>query len=352
MTKDQLRKLLDSNILLLSSRPGAEQNFTEFYEEEMDRGANVLFAPDLRTCGISAAVLEKVVAAAGEKAFSACCIPPVEDGLSLYGGSCAYDEYYRRIYKQAQTAYQAGVSFLILGGFSNLTEAKCAVFAAREACPLPLCVGLEFDDDILLENGIDPVKAVITLQSLGVCAVGAMGRNADDTLEALAQMREFASVPLFALPSVSEFMTPEDLADYMPEFAGNLCALAGTENGSAAYTAALSKALWQLETFHPDFHEVHGITGLSGIIFYDFKNKMIGENKRLLEISLERAEDAEPVVRRLILSQSPPVCFKSKDLDALELVLKLYPGRAAVKSDEYGEIAAKEYGAFVLPEER
>ena len=44
----------------------------------------------------------------------------------------------------------------------------------------------------------------------------------------------------------------------------------------------------------------------------------------------------------------PPICFKSKELGVLERAIKVYPGRVAVKSDEYGEIAAKEYGAIIL----
>ena len=176
------------------------------------------------------------------------------------------------------------------------------------------------------------------------------GTNADDTLEVLSQMKEFAAVPLFALPTVSEFMTPEDFADYIPEYVGNKCTITGTANGGPAYTAAVSKALWQIEPFKPDFHSVSAITGLSGVLFYDFKNQAISENKQMIEISIENEKEVEKIIKKLIEAKSPPVCFKSKDLDALELAVKLYPGRPAVRSDEYGEIAAKEYGALVLSE--
>ncbi len=351
MTKEQLKKILDSNILLLSSKPENTENLNEFYEEEMERGANVLFAPDFAVYD-EISTLNDVVAAAGEKAFTAGLITPIRGGLTLYGGENSYNVYYEKIRTAAEKCYKAGISFIILGGFTNLTEAKCAVLAVKEACPLPILIGLKFNDDIKLESDIDAAKAIITLQALDINGVGVYdAENADDALEALSQLKEFAAVPLFAVPKVSEFMTPEDFADYMGEYAGNKCALVGTANGKAAYTAAISKALWQTEPFKPDFHSVNAVTGLSDILFYDFKNNTIGENKRILEISLETEKEAEEVVSKLILAQSPPVCFKSKDLDALEMALKLYPGRAAVKSDEYGEIAAKEYGALVLPEE-
>ncbi len=352
MTKEQLKRILDSNILLLSSGAINNENLSEFYLDETERGANVLFAPDFNVCENSEETLKKVVEAAGEVAFTTCCISPLEGGLTLYGGKNTYDEYYNQILTTAKKCYDAGVSFLILGGFTNLTEAKCAVLAAKEACPLPICIGLSFDDEIKLENEIDPAKAIITLQALEVNSVGVVGgTNADDTLEVLSQMKEFAAVPLFALPTVSEFMTPEDFADYIPEYVGNKCTIVGTANGGPAYTAAISKVLWQIEPFKPDFHSVSAVTGISGVLFYDFKNQAISENKQMLEISIENEKEVENLITKLIETKSPPVCFKSKDLDALELAVKLYPGRPAVRSDEYGEIAAKEYGALVLPEE-
>ncbi|MBQ3226143.1 MAG: homocysteine S-methyltransferase family protein [Clostridia bacterium] len=351
MTKDQMKKLFSSNIFLLSSRAKAEDNIEEFYREEMERGANVLFAPDFHICASNMEPLFRTVQSAGETAFSTCLIRPPECGISLYGGDYQYKEYYEEIKQQATLCYEAGVSFLLLGGFSNLTEAKLAVFAAKEACPLPLCVGLRFNDEIKLAGGIDAAMAILTLQTLGVSAVGVLeAENADDALEALSQMKEFSSVPLFALPNVSEFMTPEDYADYMPEYINCKCAMVGTFNGDARYTAAISKALWQTEPFLPDFHEVHAITGPGGILFYDFKNQTVSENKLLLEIEIEDEKTVVSAIDKLIKAKTPPVCFKSKDLDALVAAVQLYPGRPAVRSDEYGEIAAKENGALVLPE--
>lgn len=351
MTKEQLKRILASNLLLLSARPREEDKIAEFYERETECGANVLFAPDFRVFGAKRELLEQTVQAAGERAFTACCIPPVSGGLTLFGGAHSYEEYYQRILEQAKLCEAAGISFLLLGGFTNLTEAKCAVLAAREACDLPLCVGLSFDESLRLENGIDPSAAIITLQALGVNAVGVLdGCNADDALEALEQMKEFAAVPLFALPKVSEFMTPYDFADYAVSFVNQKCAVLGTANGTDGYSAAVSKVIWQAEPFPPDFPEVRAVTGLGGILFYDFQNHVIGENRRLAEIAIDKAEDAELLISRLVASQSPPVCFKSRDLDALERAVKLYPGRPAVKSDEYGEIAAKELGAIILQE--
>ncbi len=351
MTKDQIKKLFNSNIFLLSSRVADGDDWKDFYEEEMDRGANVLFAPAFHITKENQSLLSDLVRIAGETAFTTCAIAPISGGLSLYGGKYSYDEYYQQVKSQAELCYQAGISFLLLGGFSNLTEAKCAVFAAREACPLPLCVGLKLNAQLKMDHGIDAAMAILTLQTLGVSAVGVLeAENADDALEALSQMKEFAAIPLFAVPKVSEFMTPEDFADYIPEYVNCKCTMVGTSCGTSSYTAALSKALWQAEPFLPDFHEVYALTGPGGILFYDFKNQTVSENKLLLEISIETEKDVLPMMEKLIEAKTSPVCFKSKDIDALVTAISLYPGRPAVRSDEYGEIAAKEYGALVLPE--
>lgn len=348
MTKEQLRKILQSNLLLLSARPKLGENMEEFYQRETECGANVLFAPDFREYGFSAEHLQAVVKAASDQAFTACQISAPEGGLQLYGGIHSYEEYYRMFLEKSKLCKETGISFLLLGGFFNLTEAKCAVLAAREACDLPICVGLRFDEELRLEQDIDPAAAMITLQALSVQAVGVLGGGADEALEAVSQMKEFASVPLFALPEISTFMTPECMAEYAGSFVNHKCALLGTENGSCAETAAIAKNIWQAEPFPPDFPELRAVTGLQGIVFYDFQNHMIGEQKRLLEISVEKAEEVEPLIQKLIAAKTAPICFQSKDLDALELAVKLYPGRPAVVSDEYGEIAAKELGALVL----
>jgi len=46
-----------------------------------------------------------------------------------------------------------------------------------------------------------------------------------------------------------------------------------------------------------------------------------------------------------------PVCFNIRDIDVLRYAIMHYAGRPAVRSDEYGEILAKELGAFIFQEQ-
>ena len=60
------------------------------------------------------------------------------------------------------------------------------------------------------------------------------------------------------------------------------------------------------------------------------------------------AEEEGILIKKIQSAGTPPICFKSKELGVLERAMKIFPGRVAVKSDEYGEIAAKEYGALII----
>ena len=83
-------------------------------------------------------------------------------------------------------------------------------------------------------------------------------------------------------------------------------------------------------------------------MFLDFKGKVVGQHKQLLEIKTEKEEELR---QALVLFNRPgaaPVCFHIRDIDLLEYAITHYAGRPAVKSDEYGEITAKELGAIIL----
>lgn len=356
MTKEQFRLIAGSNILLASGVFEREEldELEDIFSGHVECGSNVLIAPTYLSDGYEGkeALLARTQQIAAEQAFVAGGILPVPGGIDLMGGDLSYDEYYDEVLEEAMFLSQSGVSLLFLLGFETLLEAKCAVLAAREACDLPICIGLKFDAFTKLKDNTDPVNAVITLQCLGISAAGCAFSSVDAAADSVAVMKDFASVPLFVLPDVDNAVEPQDLSLYAGSFVSHKCVAVGAAHGSnSAYTGALSKELWQLHPFMPDFPQVNAVTAITQIFFMDFHNKVIGENKNLLEISIESEEEVRPVIEKLIASNAPPVCFRITDMDALEFALKLYPGRPAVKSDQYGEITAREFGAFVIEQE-
>lgn len=240
-------------------------------------------------------------------------------------------------------------------GFDSLVEAKCAVYAAKEVCDLPICVMLKFDEQMQLSDGFGLVSTLITLQSLGISALGISASDCDLTLDILMEMKEFTSVPLFSFPDANTFITPAEYAQYAQNFVNNKCVMFGGGKGTdPRFTAQIAKELWQAEPFTPDFPTVNAVCGKTDIFFMDFQHRAIGNSAKLLEIDLEniiKEEELDNIIEKLITSDIPPVCFISKDIDIIRRAVMCYPGRVAIKSDEYGDITAKEYGALILSEE-
>lgn len=298
-------------------------------------------------------VLTETANVAGEKVFVAGAVCANSEKTVFSDGVLSYDTYYKIIKDEAKFIYETHpVSIMFLIGFDTLAEAKYAVYATKEACDLPICLCLDFKDTTLLADGNDIQTAIITLQSLGISALGIQAENPDSVFEILLDAKEFASVPLFAIPDTNDFIQPYEFAEYAHDFVNNKCVIfAGGRGTDARYTAEIAKELWQSEPFMPDFPTVNAVCGKKNIVFMDFENNIISKNKEILEIDLKGlSEDKEidEMILKLKNAGLPPVCFLSKELGVLERAMKVYPGRVAIKSDEYGEIAAKEYGAVIL----
>lgn len=330
-------------------------NIYDTFTLHTEAGANVLVAPTYLFNSESAKkkAISETVRASKDKIFVAGAVWANSEKTVFSGGKISYDTYYNIIKEEVKFIHQTHpMSVIFLMGFDTLAEAKYAVYATKEVCDLPICLCLDFKDKEKLSDGYDVSSAVITLQSLGISALGFQGSDVDAVYEILLSAKEFASVPLFALPDANEHIAPFEFAEYANDFVNNKCVMfAGGKNTNENFTAEIAKQLWQVEPFMPDFPTVNAICGKKNILFMDFENNVIGKNKGLIEIELEGLENEKEVdemILKIKKADFPPICFKSKELGLLERAMKVYPGRVAVKSDEYGEIAAKEYGAIIL----
>ena len=274
-------------------------------------------------------VLADTAFSAGDKAFVAGAVFANPHKTVFSDGVLSYDEYYKIIKDEIKFIY-----------------------AAKEVCDLPICLCLDFKDIETLSDGYDIPTAVITLQSLGISALGIQAATPDVVFDCLLSMKEFASVPLFAVPDANGYIAPYEFSEYATDFVNNKCVMfAGGRGCDERFTAQIAKELWQAEPFMPDFPTVNAVCGKNSIFFMDFENNVIGKNKTIIEIDLAGIKcdkDVDEMILKMKSADYPPVCFKSKELGVLERAMKVYPGRVAVKSDEYGEIAAKEYGAIIF----
>lgn len=339
--------------------PATVHNQTEHLYEKLsahvEAGANCLIAPTFwaDTIEEKKEIIRQTERAAAEKAFVCGAIKEPKERTVFSGGTLSYDEFYCTIKKEAAFLYEnMSCAMMFLYGFQTLAEAKFAVYAVREVCSLPICVLLDFGSEMILADGFDITTSVITLQSLGISTLGVMGKDCDHALDVILEMKEFCAVPLFVFPGANVYISPHEYGEYAADFVNQKCIMFGGGLGTdERHTAQIAKELWQLEPFMPDFPTVHAVCGKNQLYIMDFNNQVISKNKMLVEVDLEsitKAEAVDEIIQRLSQNGLPPVCFVTKDIDVLERAIKLYPGRAAVKSDEYGEITAKEYGAIIL----
>ncbi len=330
-------------------------NIYDAFVTQVESGSNILVAPTylFNSLKEKEKVLKDTQKASNGKTFVAGAVYKNCEKTVFSDGRISYDTYYDIIKEEVALIHKAHpLSVIFLMGFDSLAEAKYAVYATKEACDLPICLCLDIKDKDVLSDGFNIPTAVITLQSLGISALGFQGANPDCVYDALLLAKEFSSVPLFAIPDANDHIAPFEFAEYAHDFVSNKCVMfAGGRNTDARFTAEIAKELWQLEPFMPDFPTVNAICGKSNILFMDFENNVISKNKELIEIDLEGIKDnneVDDMILKIKNADYPPICFKSKELGILERAMKVYPGRVAIKSDEYGEIAAKEYGAIIL----
>ncbi len=346
ITNAQLKTILSLNIMSICSIDSKKdiESMEDIFTDYMECGANILIAPThlVDSKELKEDVIRRTMKAAEDKVFVA-----GEVRISDYCGN--YNEYKEKIKEEVAFLDEAGVSMIFINGTKTLANAKYAYLAAKEICEKPICLGLSFDYEGNLSDGTTPLCALITLQAMGVDSIGCVfDTDIDVTMEIFTVMCDFTTVPLFAYLD-AEFLTPELFADYIPNLVNYKCAMMGISKGATLeHYIEISKTLWQFKPYMPDFEEIHAICSRKEIVFLDFLGNVIGDNKNILEIKIEDENtDVDKLLSVVNSQNSGAICFSVKDPDILERILSEYIGRPLIKSDEYGEIAAKEKGAFV-----
>lgn len=348
MTSSQLREILKSNILTLAAADKAEP---ALWEDYIQAGAHILLAPAcVRMDDEEADILEGLYDAAADKAFVAGQLVTPADKLTEAGGTLAYEAYYKSVLQRAGWLADMGVSMIFMTGFRDVATAKCALYAIREAAlDMPVCAGFCASEE---SGGLKAaLSMLIALQSLGICAFGVSGMDIEDALELLSELQAFTTVPLFLLADPGRFLTPEIYSDYIPSLVNQKCAMLGLMQGRPALTAAAAKAIWQFSPLRPDFPILNAVCSQNEALFLDFGGKIVSQNKQLIEIKTEKEEELKQALELFNKPGTAPVCFHIRDIELLEYAITHYAGRPAVRSDEYGEITAKELGALVLNKE-
>ncbi len=144
-------------------------------------------------------------------------------------GTLSFERAYEIFRRQMIAGEKAGADLILIETLSDLYEAKAAILAARESTALPVFCTMTFQADGRTFVGCDPLTAAVTLEGLGVDALGVNCSLGPELLRpAVDIMLERARVPVMVqanagLPVMAD---GESRYDISPEqYAAGVCAM-------------------------------------------------------------------------------------------------------------------------------
>ena len=142
-------------------------------------------------------------------------IGPLGQMLKPYGAletSDAYDNYAN----QALFLFEGGVDFLLIETQFDIEEAKIAVQAANSVTKLPIICSFSYDRGTKTMMGASPKTMAETFKNTNLVALGInCGKSLEDNYEALVELRDSTSVPIWFKPNAG---LPEMNSDGVPSY--------------------------------------------------------------------------------------------------------------------------------------
>lgn len=321
-------------------------------------------------------------------------------------GKLSFEELIKVYKEQYKILLSEGVDLIVVETMMSLQECRAALLAAKELCELPVMISLTFNEGGRTFYGTDPKTAITILQSMGAAAVGVNCSTGPEKLHGIIQeMKQYAYIPVMAKPNAgipilvegeTVFpMEPEEFASEMQKLVSEGASLVGgccgtTPEHIRQMTELVGKMTPQpLRTEH-----VRALTTERRTIDIDLGSRfmIIGERinptgkkvlqaelregnyQQVAQMALEQAElgadildinvgmngiDEKEVmlkaVREVIRVTDLPLCIDSSNVEVMEAVLRVYPGRALINSISLEKIkfekllpVAKKYGAMFI----
>ena len=112
-------------------------------------------------------------------------------------GTLTFDQAYDYFKEQVMAAEEAGADLFLFETMSDLFETKAAILAAKENTQLPIFVTMTFQADGRTFVGTDPLTAVLTLQELGIDAIGVnCSLGPKELLPTIRTLLDYAKIPV------------------------------------------------------------------------------------------------------------------------------------------------------------
>ncbi|MCL1991918.1 MAG: homocysteine S-methyltransferase family protein [Spirochaetes bacterium] len=220
-------------------------------------------------------------------------------------GDISFEQAVELFSEQIKAGAGAGADLILIETMSSLYEAKAAVLAAKEACGLPVFCTMSFESDGRSFMGCDPLSAAITLEGLGVDALGANCSLGPALLRpVIEEMLRVSGVPVMVQPNAGMPQMQDGKAVYnmlpgqfVEEISGMVQAGAAVIGGCCGTTpdfiSALKSELGGRQVAAGK-REAAGKRGAcacgTGALFFDRRSIVIGE--RLNPTGKKRLQEA------------------------------------------------------------
>lgn len=205
------------------------ETITQIHQEYVAAGADVITANTFQANQVKLKqtelpeIIEAAInlARAAQPKYVAYDMGPIGQ-LMAPMGTLSFDQAYEMFREQAVLAEKAGADLVVIETMSDLLETKAAILAIKENTSLPIFCTMTFQEDGRTFVGTDPITAVLTLQSLGIEAVGvncSLGPN--ELLPIVDEILTYANIPVMVqanagLPEMKDGQTfyPLTVDDY------------------------------------------------------------------------------------------------------------------------------------------
>jgi 5-methyltetrahydrofolate--homocysteine methyltransferase len=186
------------------------------------------FGLEDKTEQINRAAVKIAQSGVQKRAYIAGSVGPTGRFLSPVG-DMDFDEAFDVFYQQIGVLADEGAHLIILETFTDIKELRAAIIAARSLGDIPVVATMSFEPNGKTLLGSSPEAAAVTLEALGIDAVGAnCGLGPEGILQVLRGMAAVTELPLASQPNAGmprlvkgETVfpsTPEDMTVHTEEF--------------------------------------------------------------------------------------------------------------------------------------
>lgn len=361
-------------------------------------GANRLKIKDTDIATLVTAAVENAKAA--NPKYVALDIGPIGQLMAPLG-TLSFEEAYDIFKEQLVAGEKAGADLVIFETFSDLMELKVGILAAKENTKLPVFATMTYQDNGRTFVGVDPVSSTISLQGLGVDALGVnCSLGPDELIPVVETILEYATVPVMVqanagLPDMqgNYGYSSEEYSERMLDMAKlGVRVLGGCCGTTPEFIEKTKDKVKSLEPVKTSPKRVTAVCSASSTVILDEGIHLIGERINptgkpklkealkkedydyilneaitqadlgadILDVNVGLPEIDEPkllkkAVMELQSGISQPLQIDSTDAKAVEEAVRVYKGKPLINSVNGEEESmkaifpiAKKYGACVL----